>query len=126
MTQAPRLPFSFARRHGVLLEAGQLLCRSDTLLSVLAEVRRRHGAPPRSQVLGAEAFALRLAEHYRDGQDDAMQMAEGLGDQIADPFDTQPNDLALDAMCRNLEIAVRELAGETAPAPLQPVKGVLL
>jgi len=87
MTQAARLPFSFARRHGVLLEAGQLLCRHDTPLAVLAEVRRRHGTPPRSQVLDAEAFALRLAEHYRDGQDDAMQMAEGLGDQIADQDD---------------------------------------
>ncbi|WP_422418890.1 bestrophin family protein [Pseudomonas sp. GZD-222] len=51
---------------------------------------------------------------------------DALGDQIADPFDTQPNDLALDAMCRNLEIAVRELSGDAAPAQLQPVKGVLL
>ncbi|MGH8484965.1 MAG: bestrophin family protein, partial [Pseudomonas sp.] len=51
---------------------------------------------------------------------------DALGDQIADPFDTQPNDLALDAMCRNLEIAVRELSDEDAPAPLQPVRGVLL
>ncbi|WP_249674303.1 bestrophin family protein [Pseudomonas abieticivorans] len=51
---------------------------------------------------------------------------DALGDQISDPFDTQPNDLPLDAMCRNIEIAVLELLDEPAPAPLQPVEGVLL
>ncbi|MBD1552279.1 bestrophin family protein [Pseudomonas typographi] len=51
---------------------------------------------------------------------------DALGDQIADPFDKQPNDLPLDAMCRNLEIAVLELLDEPAPAPLHPRDGVLL
>lgn len=51
---------------------------------------------------------------------------DALGDQISDPFDTQPNDLPLDAMCRNLEIAVLELLDEPAPQALEPVNGVLL
>ncbi|MCC6076721.1 bestrophin family protein [Pseudomonas sp. GCM10022188] len=51
---------------------------------------------------------------------------DALGDQIADPFDTQPNDLALDAICRTIEISILELLGEPAPAPLEPVDGVLL
>lgn len=51
---------------------------------------------------------------------------DALGDQIADPFDTQPNDLPLNAMCRNQEIAVLEMLGEPAPAAPQPVDGVLL
>jgi putative membrane protein len=51
---------------------------------------------------------------------------DALGDQIADPFDTQPNDLPLDAICRQVEINVLELLGEPTPAPLQPVGGVLL
>jgi putative membrane protein len=51
---------------------------------------------------------------------------DALGDQIADPFDTQPNDLPLDAMCRGHEIAVLEMLGEPAPEAAQPVNGVLL
>lgn len=51
---------------------------------------------------------------------------DALGDQISDPFNTQPNDLPLDAMCRNLEIAVLELLDEPAPQALEPVNGVLL
>ena len=52
---------------------------------------------------------------------------DALGDQIADPFDTQPNDLPLDAMSRHLEIAVMEILGESElPAPLEPVDGLLL
>lgn len=51
---------------------------------------------------------------------------DALGDQIADPFDTQPNDLALDAICRSIEISILELLGEPAPLPLEPVDGVLL
>jgi putative membrane protein len=51
---------------------------------------------------------------------------DALGDQIADPFDTQPNDLPLDAMCRGNEIAVLEMLGEEAPAAMEPVNGVLL
>ena len=37
-----------------------------------------------------------------------------------------PNDLPLNAMCRNIEISVLELLGETTLAPHQPVDGVLL
>ena len=51
---------------------------------------------------------------------------DALGDPIADPFDTQPNDLPLDALCRNIEIAVRELLGEPAPEPVEPVGNLLL
>lgn len=51
---------------------------------------------------------------------------DALGDQIADPFDTQPNDLPLDAICRTIEISTLELIGEPTPAPLEPVGEVLL
>ncbi|MBD9416403.1 bestrophin family protein [Pseudomonas sp. PDM16] len=51
---------------------------------------------------------------------------DALGDQIADPFDTQPNDLPLDAICRTIEISALELLGEPTPAPLEPVGNVQL
>jgi putative membrane protein len=52
---------------------------------------------------------------------------DALGDQIENPFDRLPNDLALDAMCRTVEIGLGELLGQRdLPAPLQPVDGVLL
>lgn len=51
---------------------------------------------------------------------------DALGDQISDPFDTQPNDLPLNALCRTLEISVLELLEEPAPAPPQAEDGVLL
>lgn len=43
---------------------------------------------------------------------------DALADQIADPFDTQPNDLPLDAICRSIEIACLELIDEPTPEPL--------
>jgi ion channel-forming bestrophin family protein len=52
---------------------------------------------------------------------------DALGDQIENPFDRLPNDLALDAMCRTIEIGLGELQGEQAlPPPLEPVDGVLM
>lgn len=51
---------------------------------------------------------------------------DALGDQISDPFDVQPNDLALNAMSRNIETAVLEMLGEPLLSPVQPEDGVLL
>jgi putative membrane protein len=42
---------------------------------------------------------------------------ESLSDEIEEPFGTQPNDLALDAMVVGIESSLRELLGE-APPPL--------
>ncbi|AZD81788.1 type II secretion system ATPase GspE [Pseudomonas chlororaphis] len=87
MNPVARLPFGFAKRHGVLLEPLEnglrLYCRVDTPVEILAEIRRCHGPLRGHRILDTEAFAERLAGQYRDGRDDAMQMAEGLGDQIA-------------------------------------------
>jgi len=37
---------------------------------------------------------------------------EALGAEIEEPFGTQPNDLALDAMSRMIEASLREMMGE--------------
>lgn len=93
MNQVTHLPFGFAKRHGVLLERQehglQLYFRGDTPLETLTEIQRCHGPLLGYQILDGDRFSELLAKQYRDGRNDAMQMAEGLGDQIAGQ-----NDLA--------------------------------
>jgi ion channel-forming bestrophin family protein len=48
-----------------------------------------------------------------------------IGDDLADPFANTVHDLPLSAMCRTIEIDLKQSIGDEAPAPLQPVKGVL-
>jgi putative membrane protein len=46
---------------------------------------------------------------------------DALGDEIAEPFGREPNDLPLDALCRTIEIDLREaLRDQYVPAPLKP------
>ncbi|MFK0692191.1 bestrophin family protein [Mesorhizobium sp. IMUNJ 23033] len=40
---------------------------------------------------------------------------DALSEELEDPFGTQPNDLALDGLCRACEISVFEALGETPP-----------
>jgi ion channel-forming bestrophin family protein len=52
---------------------------------------------------------------------------DALGDEIEEPFGTEANDLALDAICRSIEIELRQALGDAdAPPPLQPVDYLLL
>ena len=52
---------------------------------------------------------------------------DALGDEIEEPFGTEPNDLPLDAICRSIEISVREALGEQdVPAQLLPIDYCLL
>ncbi len=51
---------------------------------------------------------------------------EALGEEIEEPFGTAPNDLPLNAICRQIEIGLREMLGETdLPEPLLPQRYVL-
>ncbi|GAB3264142.1 bestrophin family ion channel [Larkinella harenae] len=40
---------------------------------------------------------------------------EAIGNEIEEPFGTEPNDLALNHMCRTIEISLLEMIGEKAP-----------
>jgi putative membrane protein len=47
---------------------------------------------------------------------------DALGDEIEEPFGSASNDLPLDAMCRTIEIDLRESLGDPdIPVPLKPV-----
>lgn len=50
-----------------------------------------------------------------------------LAEELEDPFGTEDNDLPLDALCNNLEIDLREMAGDgNVPAKMQPDRRYLL
>jgi putative membrane protein len=51
---------------------------------------------------------------------------DALGDEIEEPFGVSPNDLPLDAICRAIEIEMRDALGDTdLPPPLTPVNNWL-
>lgn len=43
---------------------------------------------------------------------------EAIADELEDPFGTEPNDLALNAMCRMIETTLLEMAGRPLPPPI--------
>jgi len=85
-----RLPFGFAKRHGVLVDSlrddGEpglrLLLRADATLSALAEARRFLGQPLRFTRVDADEFNNRLGAVYQSDSGEAMQAVEGLGDSM--------------------------------------------
>ena len=52
---------------------------------------------------------------------------DALGDEIEEPFGSSPNDLALDAICRSIEINLRDSIGDKHElVPLEPVNYCLM
>lgn len=80
-----RLPFSFARRHGVAYVRHEgrlhLAYRDDSELAALAEARRFAGSWMPLLALNAEAFARALERAYQHDSA-SMQLAEDLGDSL--------------------------------------------
>ncbi|MDO9371389.1 MAG: type II secretion system ATPase GspE [Gammaproteobacteria bacterium] len=82
-----RLPFTYARRHGVLssgVESGHavVLCRPGVSAFTLAELRRHLGVPLRLKTVSAEEFEGLLQRQYEHGSGEAMQMMEDIGDDM--------------------------------------------
>ena len=80
-----RLPFAYAKRHGVLVnhwEDGHAVvwCRPDVDSSVLSEIRRYLGAPVILQPLELERFDYLLRQAYEQGSTEAMEIMEDMGD----------------------------------------------
>jgi len=51
--------------------------------------------------------------------------AHKIADDLVDPFNNTMHDLPMDAMCRTIEIDLKQAIGDEAPRPWQPVNGVL-
>lgn len=81
-----RLPFAFARRHGViLLERGgelRLALREGAALTALQEAQRLAGTPLPLQWLPPDEFDQALGAAYQHDSSAAMLMVEGLGNEL--------------------------------------------
>jgi putative membrane protein len=57
----------------------------------------------------------------------AFLITKQLGAELRDPFEGQANDTPMTALCRSIEIDLRQQLGEReVPPPIQPVDGVLM
>ena len=57
----------------------------------------------------------------------AFLVVEQIGAALKNPFENLPNDTPMTALCRTIEIDLRQQLGETdVPPALEPVRGVLM
>lgn len=84
-----RLPFSFAKRHGIMLSGdpggrqGLVVQYLPTVKAeILREVQRYVGAPVAYQRIDQADFDQHLAQAYQNDSSEAMQMVEGIGDSM--------------------------------------------
>ena len=78
-----RLPFAFAKRHGVLVRAvmdgkAQVVYREGALPSAIAELRRFLGMPLVIERVAPAAFDDLLRKAYEGGSGEAGQIVEGI------------------------------------------------
>ncbi len=82
-----KLPFTFAKRHGVVLEMHPehgltTLFKPGLRPEILAEIRRFTGGPVHLEEIAEDLFNQRLSVAYQSGSSEAMQMVEGIGDDM--------------------------------------------
>ncbi|HHH44867.1 MAG TPA: type II secretion system protein GspE, partial [Gammaproteobacteria bacterium] len=82
-----RPPFMFARRHRMLVSDStgdrvEVVLTHDADPQALVELRRFLDRPLRLREVGEEQFDALLATTYEQGSNEAMQMMEGLGDDM--------------------------------------------
>lgn len=80
--QSQLLPFSFAKRHGVVLSGHELLHLEGLTLGVLAEVRRFAGTGFAARQVDQSSFDNALSDTYQNDSEAAMQMIEDLGEEV--------------------------------------------
>jgi len=57
----------------------------------------------------------------------SFMIVEQLGSSLKNPFENQDNDIPMTALCRSIEIDLRQQLGETKiPPPIEPIDGVLM
>ncbi len=82
----PRLPFAFAKRFGIVLDKraqGFVAAHKEGLLPhVLLEVQRYLGETYTLEVMADDDFERTLGQVYQTDSSEAMDMVEGLGDEM--------------------------------------------
>lgn len=92
ITESPELsldiPFSYANRHGILVldenKDGilEVRCKEDVDLSIISEVRRHLNASIDLAFISDEEFNKLLRERYESSGGNAMQMMDGIEDDM--------------------------------------------
>ena len=82
-----RLPFSFAKRNGVVIEEigevdAMVAYKPGVAPTTIVEVRRFLGMPIQFNEVNDSEFERRLSKAYENNSSEAMQMVEGLGDEL--------------------------------------------
>lgn len=85
--QTKRFPFSFAKRHGVVVqywseEGANVAFRSGIKPNILVEARRFLGVPTHFSEYAEKEFDAKLAQSYQNDSSETMQMVEGLGGDL--------------------------------------------
>ncbi len=86
-TDDRRIPFLFARRHGVVLthqdeSKAYVSYKEDASAEGIRELQRFTGKPLELKKLSSQEFETVLAQVYQTDSSDAMQAMEGLGDEF--------------------------------------------
>jgi general secretion pathway protein E len=115
----PRIPYAFARAHGVLPlrddgNAIIVLTRSDASVEGIAELKRVLQRPLKTQSVNAEQFAAELATIYNQGSGPVAQISEDL---------SRDTDLA--RLLQDIPQA-EDLLGATSDAPVIRMINALL
>ena len=84
---AARLPFSFAKRHGLLVtgqdETGlEVVCLPTVQSNVLLETQRYFATPFKLRQVSDEEFEQLLQQAYEDQSSQTIESVEGLGDDM--------------------------------------------
>ena len=82
-----RLPYAFAKRHGVLVldmdaSGARVVCRPGVSARSLAEVRRYLGVALHPEPVAVERFVRLLQDAYEGDSNGAARMMEDLGEEI--------------------------------------------
>lgn len=81
-----RLPFMFAKRHGVLLDSSdgqsKVIHAPNVTLAAIAEVGRFMDSSTPFEEVEQEEFDRALALSYQNDTSESMQMVEGMGDEM--------------------------------------------